>query len=82
VTFHLGDEGGALQAEARCGSTGAADTAARIAKGLFDMLAGKRRHGDADAFGASGDESGFRVGWNGCGRGAEFGRRDTENAAR
>jgi hypothetical protein len=44
-SLHLRDEGGAFQTEAGCGAVGAADAAAGVLQGLFDLPAGERRKG-------------------------------------
>ena len=75
------DEGGALEAEARCGTIGAADTAAGIAEGLLNLFASEGRHGGANPFRTSGGKSCFRANWSGRGGSPELGRGDAENAA-
>jgi len=56
----LGDEGGALQAKAGCGSTDSAYAAAGFAEGVFDLFACEGRHDGAHSLWANGSGSNFR----------------------
>jgi len=76
----VGDKRGAFQAEASRRSIEAADTAAGIAKGLYDLFPGKRGDDGAGPRGTNWRWRTLGVCGRDRGRGAEFGGRNAENA--